>query len=421
MNKRRRRILGWGVVGILLVLVMYCAWRCNYAHDAHITWRYRPATQPGGYVYYYLRPQGGCYAIDNYVVLRVFDGAGKLLAQHSPQQGSKYDQGVVDGQGNLYLGGTNCYLYAYSPAGTELWRCVIPNQTTQTQASLYCTPALGINGKLYAVTDIGMLAVLTRAGKIELTVDIGQAIYTEHPPAIAPDGGLYLVSVSQRPPDRDLPINFTYEIIRVSSHGEILWHHPTQGYEASGLMSNSDGSVYFYYVNDKFYAVNSDNCDRWEYYNTDPMPENGRQSYAATLDDDGRIYVASGTCLSVFSPAGTIGWSQHLPGDCGWPLYSNGKIYVQVYQEIAMAQASNMLSQNPLWSRLHLPNFSFGESEEIYVIDKPSGEILKRYNLPRHLRQLCGPGPDGEFYARHTIFHPFGKNSEYEIVRIDLK
>jgi outer membrane protein assembly factor BamB len=405
-------MVGCGSCGFILALagLAYAIWLGPREDAARVAWSYRPPAQKSALYLIYPRPQGGCFAVNRAGTLYVMDAAGKVLKQHSLHQGERFLNGVVDAQGNLYVGASGQgAVSAYSAAGQELWRCTVPDHcSVQPPPSKRASAtALGADGKLYVAFNTGEFAVLSRQGVIERRFDAGVLLALTDPPAIAPDGGFYLVA-------------WRKDIIHISATGKVLWRVPTSGHSINQLQSGPDGTAYFVAHQDKFYAYNPDGTKRWEYVNPGPLPACGFHWYDFTQGVDGTVYISSDERLSAFKPDGTLLWSFNFNGGCGGVFVTNAKVYVPVAHTTVQSQVSSWVFWTNLRYNTKLPVTPGGTAMQLYILDKSSGQTLDRMALPDDILLSCGPCPQGEFYGyRVTITQP-RMNLDFELLRINI-
>lgn len=421
VDGRRRWIAVWVAAAALLALAL-TALRLWQEPGARIAWRYTPTGSRIDHMKLYLRPQGGCYAVAATGQIYVFDADGTLLKQCVPTVPWSFATGVLDNQGNLYLPRFDKKVLAYNPEGEELWACDIGSQgvfgTSQYDST---TLTLGLDGKLYAATDQGEFTVLTCEGTIDRRFDVRQELSEDARPVIAPEGGFYLL-VNLRDP---VYHHITNEVVRISGQGQVLWRRQVAQKRLGSLYSSASGDVcgfgpYFITAdrNSRFYVYNADNSERFTYINPDPLPPDGYREYSAKYDADSTLFVVSDSRITAFDPGGAQSWSQHFPGKCSTTFTSQDRLFVLVTL-LGKSQVDSWVSQLK-YRKIKLPIPRGGYPRLLYVLDKASGRIIKRYKLGKDTLPVCGPGPQGEFYGYHATFRQASYGYDYELLRIDL-
>ncbi len=185
--------------------------------------------------------------------------------------------------GTLYAGSDDGKLYAINPDGSKKWEFV-------TSAGGWSAPAIGSDGTVYAHTYSGTLYAINPDGTRRWDLRTGSG--SGRGPSIAPDGTIYVAAADG-------------SLLAVSADGEIQWEFAVEGHIGGPAAIAEDGTIYF--GAERFYALHPGGTLKWDYV-TD-----GRVSSSPALDDDGTIYFgAQDSRLRALNADGTLKWSLSL-------------------------------------------------------------------------------------------------------------
>jgi outer membrane protein assembly factor BamB len=189
--------------------------------------------------------------------------------------------GVAIGEdGTVYASGYGG-LQAVGPRGDVRW--TLPTREPVS------APAIARDGTMYVASREGLTAV-DAAGKVTWATPLEGIWYTRSPPAIGPDGTIYLVTQAGT-------------LYAVDSTGRIEW-----GFEApgSGLDRNfsppaiaHDGTIYFGSLDQHLYAIAPDGKQLWRFRTGGPVR-------SPSIGVDGTIYFANDRVLVIGSTGFTV-------------------------------------------------------------------------------------------------------------------
>lgn len=182
--------------------------------------------------------------------------------------------------------------------------------------SVQSSPAIGGDGTIYVGADDGYVYSFTPEGEIKWKTKIGTPLYKEFggqvsyesilaSPAIAKDGTIYISSRDQY-------------LFALNEEGDIKWKFPlnfTFDHWGSPAIGN-DGTIYITSSPPKggLYAINPDGTEKWHYETSEKMFN------SPAIGHDGLIYVAflvgfNTTKLLAFNSDGDLNWDLTLPYD----------------------------------------------------------------------------------------------------------
>jgi len=194
---------------------------------------------------------------------------------------------AVAPDGSIYVGSTDNFLYAISPAGAQLWRY-------QTGSLIdTCSPAIAPDGTIYIGSMDGYVHALTPSGGLKWRFLTGGPV--SNSPAIGTNGTIYFKSDD----------NFLYAI---SPSGSELWRFNTQGITYASPVVAPDGTIYVGSGNSRFWAVNPNGTLKWSF------TADGDTYSTAAIDAAGNVYFGTLTGrLYSLTSAGALRWS-YFPG-----------------------------------------------------------------------------------------------------------
>ena len=194
---------------------------------------------------------------------------------------------AVASSGTIYVGSIDNYLYAVSPAGSQLWRYATGGLIDTS------SPAVAPDGTVYTGSFDGYLHALSPTGSLKWRYQTGGLV--SNSPAIAADGTIYIKS------DDTL-------LHAVDPNGTRKWTFNTQGVTYASPVIAADGTIYIGSGNSRFFAVNPDGSQKWQF------TADGDIYATAAIDGAGNIYFGTLTGrLYSLTSAGTQRWT-YMPG-----------------------------------------------------------------------------------------------------------
>ncbi|MFO7991634.1 MAG: PQQ-binding-like beta-propeller repeat protein [Thermoplasmata archaeon] len=244
---------------------------------------------------------------DHYMYAINPDGTEKWSYQ---TVGNVRNSPALDDYGNIYVGGGDT-LYSIRPDGTFNW-------TYETDGNIYSSPAIGDDGTIYLGTlqsnfplpPAGYLTALNPDGTEKWNNEIGSSSIISSP-AIAGDGTIYIGS-----PD--------YNLYAFNPDGSEKWLFYIGNYVDSSPAIEMDGTVYIGSNDNKLYAVYPDGTERWNFTTGDNILS------SPAINSDGTIYVGSSdNKLYAIDPDGTERWNFTTGNDVDSSptIGSDGTIY----------------------------------------------------------------------------------------------
>lgn len=245
---------------------------------------------------------------DNYVYALNPDGTEKWSYQTA---GNVRAFPAIDDYGNIYVGGGTT-LYSLLPDKTLNW-------TYPTDGGIYSSPAIGDNGTIYfgslqssfPLPPAAYLTALNPNGTEKWMYQIGDSeIYSS--PAIGDDGTIYIGS-----PD--------YNLYALNSDGTEKWRFTSGGIIDSSPAIDSDGIIYVGSNDDRLYAIYSNNgTEKWNFTTGHYITS------SPAVASDGTIYIGSGdNKIYALNPNGTERWN-FTTGDSVYSspaIGSDGTVY----------------------------------------------------------------------------------------------
>lgn len=213
------------------------------------------------------------------------DGADRAWSFRT--EGNIAAQAVVGADGTVYVGSLDHHLYAFSPAGEELWN-------RDLGGAVFSTPALDGAGHVFVGSDSDyFFCVDATSGEViwhlrtEGDVDTGITI--------APDGSLVFGANDH--------------VWSVSPAGETRWRFRARIRVYSAPAIDDDGTVYFGAQDNYVYALASDGSLRWRFETPDDVDS------AVVIADDGTLYFgADDRRVRALSRDGEELWSHDVDG-----------------------------------------------------------------------------------------------------------
>lgn len=281
------------------------------------------------------------------------DLAGNLIWQYTSDSVYCNECSVLAAfNNNLYTGGTDGKLYAFSADGALLW--------TYNTGSGISSPTnfitINLDTTIYFGTYDGNLYALKPDGKLKWKVKYDSGFF-DSAPAIAPDGHtLYMSGIDSN-------------VYALRADGSLKWKYPSNNNSGNPPLVDNQGNIYVYDYNPTGSAVevvslNPDATIRWIFTSPDtsklPLP-----GAVPTMDNSGNLYfptfkISNGALACVLYAIdyqGKLRWSLDLPeeerGGVSQPLIcdSLGTIYFGSTEGInyyAVSSEGKLLWQIPL-------------------------------------------------------------------------
>jgi outer membrane protein assembly factor BamB len=192
---------------------------------------------------------------------------------------------AIAGDGTIYVGSHDNYLYAINPDGTLKWK-------HQTGDDILSSPAIAGDGTIYVGSHDNYLYAINPNGTIKWEFETGDDIWSS--PAIAPDGIVYVGSED----------NYLYAINPI---GTLKWRYKTGYYVYSSSPAIApDGTIYVGSNDNYLYAINPNGTLKWRY-----EVHSDVECSSPTIAEDGTVYVGSyDKYLYAINPNGTLKWKR---------------------------------------------------------------------------------------------------------------
>ena len=193
---------------------------------------------------------------------------------------------VIGGDGTIYFGDYDYYLYALNSNGTLKWKY-------KTGDIITSTPALSEDGVIYFGSWDNCLYALNFDGSFKWKFQVSIAGGDIHSsPAIATDGTIYFATME--------PYNLVFAI---NPDGTERWRYMTNGAITSDPAIGDDGTIYIGSSDNYLYALYPNGTLRWRFKTGKSI--NG----PASINEDGTIYVGSwDDYLYAIYPNGSMRW-----------------------------------------------------------------------------------------------------------------
>jgi outer membrane protein assembly factor BamB len=229
---------------------------------------------------------------------------------------------AVGGDGTVYVGSTDGYLYAFRSDGSYRWRYSSGKIGDSA-------PAVGADGTIYVGSTDGYLHAVTSNGNRLWRAAVGSTAYGSTP-AIAEDGTIYF---------RDDTTLYAY-----TTGGGRKWSRTLSGVTYSSPVVATDGTVYVGAVG-RLYAFTPDGSQKWT------LNTNGDIFSSPAIGSDGSIYFAtlssanqSGRVYAV-TPTGSVRWNISVGSgreiSSSPVLGPDGTLYFASYDEHLYAVSSS--------------------------------------------------------------------------------
>ena len=204
-------------------------------------------------------------------------------------------ESAIAADGTRYAEGSNGFLCAYNPDGTEKWSLSIANDITHP-------PVIGGDGTIYAVTNESKLAAVNPDGTLKWSYQISSASYADPSyPTIGPDGTLYVHYKTYS----------SSNLAAINPDGTKKWDYYTDS-NGSDLQSpaiGSDGTVYLYfrvYNGSKLAALDPDGTEKWVH---EIIEYNTYKFFYPVIDANGTLYICNNKVLTAVNSDGSEKWA----------------------------------------------------------------------------------------------------------------
>lgn len=246
---------------------------------------------------------------------------------------------VIDKEGTLYFGTTDCYVYAVDRQGDLKWKTKIGTPQikgyggSKDYTCIPGTASIDSNGNIYITTRDQKLVAVDSEGNVlwEFIINLTPDHFGS--PAIGSDGTIYVLG---SPPDDGF--KEAYETFGGYDDTEYIKDNPPAG----GL-----------------YALNPDGTQKW-HYNVDY-----RMFNSPSMDKNGLIYIAVSTDygerkLIVLKQDGTVAWEVILPMEVesSPSIAEDGTVYIGSFDQ--NEKGSGLFSINKEGVKWH---YTLGQKE----------------------------------------------------------
>jgi len=210
---------------------------------------------------------------------------------------------AIGGDGTIYVGSIDNYIYAINPDGSLKWKF-------QTGDEVYSSPTVGSDETIYVGSDDNYIYAINSDGNLKWKFQTLDDVYSS--PAIASDGTIYVASYGY--------------LYALNSDGSLKWEYSTNSTSSHSLAVSNDGTIYLGTSSGYIYAVNPNGNLKWEYltgYYIESAP---------TIGKNGTIYIGcSNRILYAINSNGNLKWEYHPVGygvKSSPIISSDGTIYV---------------------------------------------------------------------------------------------
>lgn len=297
--------------------------------------------------------------------------------------GSVSSSPAIGGDGTLYTGNYDNYVYAINPNGSLKW-------SYQTNDRIYSSPAVGADGTVYIGSYDNFLYAFNSDGTLKWNYEANGKIYAS--PAIAADGTVYVADLD----------GYLYAM---NPDGTPKWVYPTNGWIASSPAIGADGTVYVGNLDDRLYAIDAEGFLKWKYQTA------GWIVSSPAVAIDGTIYVGShDNYLYALWPSGTPKWRYETGAEI-WSsptIGTDGVVYVGSYDNALYAITSfgdlkwQYETGGEIWSSPAIGadgTIYVGSNDNfLYALDA-EGTVRWTYETNGELWTMPAIGSDGTVYV----------------------
>jgi len=215
---------------------------------------------------------------------------------------------VIDNEGTLYCGNSDCFLYAINLNGTCKWR-------TELVDVIDSTPAIDENDVLYigtiwaTGTHNRLYAIYTNNGTVKWSYPTDNDI--DSSPAIGTDGTIYFG-------------DWDGWVHALHPDGTVKWKYHTGDIITGSPAIGPDGTIYIGSHDNSLYAFYPDNGTvKWRFYT------GGWVRASPCVGDDGTVYCVSfdNYLYAIYPNNGTTKWRTFVNAGTNPTIGPNGTIY----------------------------------------------------------------------------------------------
>lgn len=266
----------------------------------------------------------------------------------------------------------------------------------QTGGGFYTSPAIGIDGTIYAGSRDSNLYAFDPNGNLKWSYKTGGGIYSS--PAVSRDGAIFFGS---NDPNNYSGSNENY-LYALDPNGNLKWRFQTGGWIYSSVLFGTNGTIYFGSHDNQFYVLNKDGTIKWTY------KTNGANSSPA-LGPDGTIYFGSyDASLYALDPNGNLKWKYSTSAwiGCAPAIGDNGTIYMGSGNKIyAINPGGNLKWSFNITPGGYIGSLAIGADGTVFFASEESVSIeidwgLYQYCYDRFLNAL---DPNGNLKWRSGI------------------
>lgn len=292
---------------------------------------------------------------------------------------------AMAGDGTIYVGSEDSYLYAVNPDGTQKWRFETNGDVDDS------TPAVGDDGTVYVGSYDNHLYAVNPDGSEKWRFDVGGDVRCC--PALAEDGTVYVGSRDDH-------------LYAVNADGTQKWRFETGGNVYGSPSVDTDGTVYVGSNDNTLYAIHPDGSEKWRYEAA------GDFESQAAIGADGTLYVGCrDNWLYALGRDGILKWRFDTGDDIlGAPaIGSDGAVYVGSDNAILYAVnpdgserwrfegGSNGIDSSPALGADGTIYVGFDDGN-LYAVN-PDGSEKWRYETGGQVDSSPLVGPDGTVYV----------------------
>lgn len=292
---------------------------------------------------------------------------------------------ILDSEGNIYIGCSDCLLYSLDSNGKTRWSF---KSDGQISSDLFILS----DGTIYVYTGNDTLYALNPDGSIKKSYEkLGSFV----PPAIGSDGSIYAGEEAQikaynknreeqwRVVTRRQIVNVVAsqtgtiygtagtQIMAIEPDGSNKWGNFMEKEDGSFFIpaSDSNDNVYVCTSGSNFYCFDNQGNKLWK--KTIYMPVNTSPS----IGQDGTVYICAESTLFAFNPDGSESWNYRIKGfrNLSSPaIATDGTVYVSAGDFIcAMKNGKELWNFNPEDNISKKP--AIGKDGTIYVSTENGG------------------------------------------------
>lgn len=391
------------IVCVVLYLGLLGTLRMMQPPVAPITWQ---VDLPGdGYFQtIHVCPNGNLAVVttDNVVFI---NPEGEVVREHHPS-GTNFGDGDMDNLGNLYVGGDDGYVFAFSTVGEKKWEVKLPDRQTTS-------PKISRSTKC-RVDEIGNVVVQLHAGELAVLSPQGEVLqHVAFPFTLSGWDGPLRISE-----DQFAVVKFgsttRHAVAVVDLAGNEVWATDLSGISIRSIDRQGD-AIIAYTAGNGIHALALDGTLLWSFQNLGSHVNHTYCRFAGVEVSGTEIYYSSGESLFSLDRDGKIDWQ--LPSDgVALPIFSNGNriLFSKYTIPTTESRIINWLYQNSLYG----PSYP-QQDRHVELIEAVDQKITRRWQLPNNVILGSEFGMDGEVYGYTRSDSK--KNIPLTIYRIDLE